>query len=379
MGLPYAALWGALAAVLRFIPYLGPALAFSLPVIFSFAHDTGWMRPLMVLGVYGLAEIVANSLEPIVYGRTIGVSSLGLLISAMFWTWLWGGLGLFLATPLTVCLVVAGKHIPSLSFLHTLLGEGIQVDDDLRFYQRLQNRDLDGAIALLEQAMERKSFGNVCDQIIIPTLSRTDQDRAAGVLELSDVVFHWRVIQEWLDALTENKDLNLGSITETEQKQATEPTAEEFQVVAIATDGVADVLVLRMVALLLKGSRINFKIIEALGPPLVISQKVADHKPQAVLLSHVPPIGLTRARYLLKRLHVSMPGTTLVVGHWDRLANLNDLQDQLQSVSVYHVIQTVSEAPTRLQALAPSEAGGNHQQELTPYGTAASGMKPAPV
>ena len=329
----------------------------------------------MVLGVYGMAEVVANSLEPIVYGRTIGVSSLGLLVSAMFWTWLWGGLGLFLATPLTVCLVVAGKHIPSLSFLHTLLGEGIQVDDDLRFYQRLQSRDLDGAIAVLDQAMERKSFGNVCDQIVIPALSRTDQDRAAGVLELSDVVFHWRVIQEWLDDLTENSTLTHKPTAELEEQDS---AAEEFQVVALATDGVADVLVLRMVALLLKGSRINLKIIEVLGPPLVISQKVAEHEPHAVLLSHVPPLGMTRSRYLLKRLHAALPGTTLVVGHWDRTANLNELLEQLQSVSVYHVVQTVSEAPTRLLALAPSDHRNNKQQELTPR-TQTSGMKPATV
>ena len=186
-----------------------------MPVFFSIAHDPGWMRPLTVLGAYGVSEIAANSLEPIVYGRTIGVSSIGLLVSAMFWTWLWGGLGLFLATPLTVCLVVAGKYVPSLSFLNTMLGEGIQVDEDLRFYQRLQSRDLDGAIAVLDQALERKSFGNVCDQIVIPALSRTDQDRAAGVLELSDVVFHWRVIQEWLDDLTENKTLRPSAPTPT--------------------------------------------------------------------------------------------------------------------------------------------------------------------
>ena len=107
IGVPFSVLWGCLAAMLRFIPYVGPAVAFALPLVFSFAHFPGWAQPLEVVALFGAVEIVLNSfLEPVIYGKTTGVTALGLLVAAMFWTWLWGTPGLLLSTPLTVCLAV---------------------------------------------------------------------------------------------------------------------------------------------------------------------------------------------------------------------------------------------------------------------------------
>ena len=155
IGVPYAVLWGCLAAMLRFIPYVGPAVAFVLPLVFSFAHFPGWAQPLEVVALFGVVEVVLNSfLEPVIYGKTTGVSALGLLVAAMFWTWLWGTLGLLLSTPLTVCLAVLGKYVPSLRFFATLLGEEAELEPDVRFYQRLVALDRDGAIEVVEAAAE---------------------------------------------------------------------------------------------------------------------------------------------------------------------------------------------------------------------------------
>ncbi len=345
IGLPYAALWGSLAAVLRFIPYLGPVLAFSLPTVFAFAHDPGWFQPAMVVVGYGLAEIIANSVEPIFYGRTVGVSSLGLLVSAMFWTWLWGGLGLLLATPLTVCLIVIGKHVKGLSFLDTLLEDKIEVEDDLRFYQRLQSRDREGAIESLKQATAKRPLAEVCDQIVVPSMSRTNADWSAGVLEPNDVVFHWSVIQGWLDALEQSPE---------SVKELVNGSEREMRVVGVATNGVADVLVLRMLALLMKPTGIRFTILEGLGPPLLITQKVAEFEPDVVVVSYLPPLGLRQTRYLVKRLRAGLAGKPIVVGYWDWDASLAKLHDKWQVLFIYQVVKTLSGALSRLQALDPA-------------------------
>ena len=156
IGVPFAVLWGCLAAMLRFIPYVGPAVAFVLPLVFSFAHFPGWTQPLEVVALFAVVEVALNSfLEPVIYGKTTGVSALGLLVAAMFWTWLWGTMGLLLSTPLTVCLAVLGKYVPSLRFFAALLGEEAELEPDVRLYQRLVALDRDGATEVVDTPSSR--------------------------------------------------------------------------------------------------------------------------------------------------------------------------------------------------------------------------------
>ena len=174
IGVPYAVLWGCLAAMVRFVPYVGTAVAFGLPAVFSVAHFPGWRQPLEVVALFGVIEVSLSYLEPLIYGRTTGVSALGLLVAAMFWTWLWGLLGILLSTPMTVCLAVLGKYVPSLRFFATLLGEEAQLDQNIRFYQRLVSRDQDGATAIAEAALRnarvsRSSIRSCCRPSRMPS------------------------------------------------------------------------------------------------------------------------------------------------------------------------------------------------------------------
>jgi predicted PurR-regulated permease PerM len=124
IGVPRALLWGLLAAVLRYLPYMGTWVTASIPILLAFALFDDWVRPLLVAGMFLTLDLTsAYFLEPWLLGARIGVTSLAILISAIFWTWLWGGIGLFLATPLTVCLVVIGRHVPQLQFLAVLLSD----------------------------------------------------------------------------------------------------------------------------------------------------------------------------------------------------------------------------------------------------------------
>src|SRR6266850_7000602 len=123
IGVPYAILWGLLAAVLRFIPYVGPTIAAVLPSALSLAAFPGWGQPLLVIGLILLLELASNMImEPLLYGQSAGVSEVALLVAVVFWTWLWGAVGLILATPMTVCISVLGKYIPQIEFIGVLLG-----------------------------------------------------------------------------------------------------------------------------------------------------------------------------------------------------------------------------------------------------------------
>jgi predicted PurR-regulated permease PerM len=310
IGLTYAALWGVLGAFLRFIPYLGPLIALALPLLFSVAEFTGWWGPALVLLLIVVMEGVANTVEPLLYGRSAGVSSLGLLVATMFWTMLWGDLGLLMSVPLTLGLTVLAQHIPSLNFVATLLGEGVEVDDDLKWYQRVVSRDQDGAVEFLDAALENQGLESVCDQILIPALSRAEQDRASGALEPNDVDFLERVVRDWLDDVAARGE---PSSPVTALPEIEPPP----QVVGVAAASVGDALVLQMIDLLLGASGVRIAIVASSESPLALSDRVFDEQPTLVLLSHVPPVGLAHARFLSRRLRARLPKVPLLVGFWD--------------------------------------------------------------
>ena len=155
IGVPNALLWGAMAGVLRFIPYVGPWVAAAFPVLTALAVSPGWNQPLLVIGWIALLELISNNLfEPWFLGSQMGISPLALLVSALFWTWLWGPVGLVLSTPLTVCLVVMGKYVPQLKFLQLLIGDSPGLTPSGRLYQRLVAGDQDQAWLVLRTEME---------------------------------------------------------------------------------------------------------------------------------------------------------------------------------------------------------------------------------
>jgi predicted PurR-regulated permease PerM len=159
IGIPYALLWGLLSAVLRYIPYLGPWLAATLPLALSLLVAEGWTAPALVLALFLSLELICNMLlEPWLYGRGIGVSETATLIMIAFWAWLWGPIGLVLATPLTVCLVVLAKYVPFLNVLDTLLGNQPALEPQIMFYQRLLARDYDEAAEIAEGQFEDASL-----------------------------------------------------------------------------------------------------------------------------------------------------------------------------------------------------------------------------
>ncbi|MBA3589756.1 AI-2E family transporter, partial [Methylibium sp.] len=187
IGVPYALLWGFFAALLRYIPYLGPWLAAILPIGLSVLVSPSWTPPVLVVGLFLALELVSNMvIEPWLYGRGIGVSETATLVMIAFWTWLWGPIGLVLATPLTVCLVVVGKYVPALGFFDTLLGDRPALEAATGFYQRLLARDEDEAVDIAESHFAENSLVQTFDELLVPALVRSRQDLERSALDAAD-------------------------------------------------------------------------------------------------------------------------------------------------------------------------------------------------
>jgi len=186
LGLPHALLWGAMAALLRFVPYVGIWIAALFSAVLAAAVDPGWSLASATLGLYLVVELIAGQLvEPRLYGHTTGLSPLSVVIAAVFWSWLWGPLGLIVSTPLTLCLLVAGRHIKALSLLDILLGDNHALTMPQRFYQRALSGDSDEIIASARLFLKRNSFAGYCDLVLMPALhlARLDFDIGAIVAD----------------------------------------------------------------------------------------------------------------------------------------------------------------------------------------------------
>jgi predicted PurR-regulated permease PerM len=357
IGVPFAVLLGCLAAMLRFIPYVGPAVAFGIPLIFSFAHFPGWREPIEVVVLFGVVEALLNSfLEPVIYGRTTGVSALSLLIAAMFWTWLWGTLGLLLSTPLTVCIAVLGKYVRELRFLATLLGEDVELEPDVRFYQRLIALDREGAIAVVESALDERPRVEVFDRILIPALSRAERDVSRSEVDETERTFVWQVIGEVLDRLEAEADLQPTKATDSGRDQTAandhDSGTPRATIVGIAVSDDADALVLRMLRQLLASSGHLLEVIGAGESPLHKAEQVSELSPSLVVLSHLPPTGLTLSRYMVRRLHAHCGRLPIIVGRWGTNRGGATAAEQLIGVGASRVVFSLAEARERIARLA---------------------------
>ena len=183
IGLPHPLLWAALAAVLRFVPYVGVWIAALCAVLLAAAVDPGWSLALATAGLFAAVELVAAQLvEPQLYGHTTGLSPLSVVIAAIFWSWLWGPIGLIVSTPLTLCLLVAGRHIKTLSLLDLILGDTQALTLPERFYQRALSADSDEIIAGARDYLKRNSFAAYCDLVLLPALHLARIDLLAGAI-----------------------------------------------------------------------------------------------------------------------------------------------------------------------------------------------------
>ncbi|KKX26259.1 AI-2E family transporter [Rhizobiaceae bacterium LC148] len=224
VGIPNAVLWGMLAIVLRFVPYIGPVIATVLPLFLAFAVDPGWSLVLWVAAIFLVLELTSNNIvEPWLYGSRTGLSPLAIIVAAIFWAWLWGPVGLILSTPLTVCLAVLGRYVPQFEFLEVLFGSEPVLDPKERLYQRLLAGDPDEATDQAEEMLEEDYLEDYYGKVAIPALLLAERDRRRGVLTAGQM----EQVYETATTLVSNlEDIAQEEEQEAEEEEKSKATGE---------------------------------------------------------------------------------------------------------------------------------------------------------
>jgi predicted PurR-regulated permease PerM/methanogenic corrinoid protein MtbC1 len=337
IGLPNAALWGILTALLRFIPYLGPWLAGLLPITLSFIVFDSWTQPVLTVAMIICIEVISNNImEPWLLGAYTGVSSMALIVAAVFWTWLWGAIGLFLSTPLTVCLVVLGKYIPPLRFLQILLADEPVLAPSERFYQRLLAMDLQESETLLKEFHAKHTIDETCEDLLLPALKLIEQDLHTGALDEGRYEF---VVEKMKEVMSEL----FNSIRKEDDR-----IAPSGLVLCIAGRDAVDEAASMIFSVFLrtKGIHSEWVTAEALAGELV--ELVENKQPAAICVSALPPAAVTHAKYLCKRLRSRFPKVPLLIGLW-QAPDLEKATEALTEAGADRLVNNLHEGFSQVQ------------------------------
>jgi hypothetical protein len=310
MMLPHALLFGALAGLLRFIPYIGAPIGALLPTALSLAVYNGWTKTVLILAIFFCMEIVtANLIEPQVYGKHTGLSSLAILVAAIFWALIWGPIGLVLSVPLTVCLVVVGAHVPNLQFLAVLLGDQPVMPPEAHYYQRLLANDQREASQVLETHLKGASLEDLYDNVLIPALQLAEQDRHRNELDDSTVAFITQTTKDLVEELSlKQDDLKPPDVT-------VERNADQ-RILCLPVRDEADEIAGIMLAQLLERAGYAATALP-IGSVEGMLAEVATVNPEIVCLSALPPYAISHARGIYRILHVRHAKTKIIIGLWN--------------------------------------------------------------
>lgn len=375
IGLPYMLLWGVLAALFRFIPYIGPWIVAVLPISLSLAVFDGWTQPLMVAGLIIALELITNMiLEPLLYGHSVGVSDFALLVAITFWTWLWGGLGLVLATPLTVCIVVLCKYIPNLAWVDVLMGEKQPPQAHLMAFRRLVAGDEDAFQSTVQESLDQNGVEATLDQVIMPALVLTRREAMLGKLdevEQREVIDTIQTTSQYLrecqiEAVEEAREKETaakanGTEKENEKVEGEEKTEAGQADAPLSDEGVAEDTAPAPVpvfgrALHGEVDAIALEMLETLLPPQIklqvsaddrlvgeLVENLNDSRPALMIISAMRPGSIMAAETLCRRLHHKIPGLKMLVCRWG-LPGQQTADKSLTDAGATWVATTLAEA-----------------------------------
>ena len=362
IGVPNALLWGAFGTLLRFIPYVGPWIAALLPTLLAIAVSPGWTKPILTVVLLTAIELTLSYvLEPLLYGKHTGISSIALIIAAVFWTWLWGPLGLVLATPLTVCLVVMGRHVPSLSFLSVLLSDEEALTPAQDCYHRLLTVGEQDEIEFVEAYLKANSLTALYDAVPIPVITAAENDARLDALDDEQLNQIKQSIRDMIEDLGTRPALashTAGDDVVTEQetpKEAPMPTmAVSYRVCCLPARDERDELAGAMLAQLLQQR--GFEATSAPGKlaagELLGFAEKADV--DVVCISVVAPSTIIHARYLCKKVRTKFPKVKIIVGLWGTTTENNaEAPQRLRDSGADEVVVSLAEAVEKTANAAP--------------------------
>jgi len=355
IGVPSAALWGVLAGLLRFVPYVGPLLAAVAPLALAAAVDPGWWTSIYVTLLFVIIEpLTGYVVEPLVYGHSTGLSPVSVILAAVFWTWIWGPVGLILSTPLTLCLVVLGRHVRSLEFFDVMLGDRPALSEVNRFYQRTLANDPDEALDQAEKMLADRSLVDYYDGVVLPGLKLAAADEARGTISRQRASEMTRSILAVISDLDEHVDAEDTGASNQERIRGTATGV----IACVAGRGPFDDVVSAMLAQLLAQRGIATRRIshssvsrEMIGQLDLSTFKVISVS--CLELEGAP----AHLRYLIRRLRQRAPDATLIAGLWPQDdAMVNELQARTALGGDRYVASLRDAIETSLEALSDPSA-----------------------
>ncbi|MGO4669608.1 AI-2E family transporter [Bosea sp. 2RAB26] len=339
IGVPSALLWGILSAILRFIPYLGAILSAIFPMVIAASVDPGWTMLAWTAALFLVAEPLAGHVvEPLVYGRSTGLSPVAIVVAATFWTWLWGPIGLVLATPLTVCLVVLGRHVERLEFLDVLLGDRPALSAPEIFYQRVLAGDPAEAADKAEEVLKERSLSVYYDEVALEGLRLAASDAARGVLDATRQARILETVREVVDDLADHDDRNPtvgettndpeaeAAIAETDEAEssadlpilASENLGEAFRgedrVVCVAAQSELDEAAALMLAQILSKHGLPARVLPTDTLSTNNLAALAADQPALICLCYLDGTSSAHMKYAIKRLRRRLPSAIIILG-----------------------------------------------------------------
>jgi predicted PurR-regulated permease PerM len=353
---PNFVLWGLLCAVLRFIPYVGPWVAATFPIAISLAVYPGFGVFVATAVLFIVVELITNNvMEPWLYGASTGMSTVAILVAAVFWTWLWGPVGLLLSTPLSVCIVVLGKYVPQLKFLNVLLGDEPALAPHVSYYQRLLARDRKEAQQLALEYAAEKGSEHVPDDVFIPALILARRDRKESGLSPDDESY---IFEETRAILAE---IPAPDAAATQNDQAADDAKP--LILSVAAHHRSEELVGEMLRKLMSPAGCEVEVIPSRLLPVDVEAMVGKKRPALVFVAVLPPGGLEQARYLVKRLRTRFADQKIVVGYWGRARNFDKLLVRLRAAGASYVTTSLLQSRSQIQALLELELTREKSQQ----------------
>jgi predicted PurR-regulated permease PerM len=383
IGVPSAVLWGILAAVLRFVPYIGSAISAAFPLALAAAVDPGWSMLAWTLALFlGVGPVVSQGVEPLVYGQSTGLSPVAIVVSATFWTALWGPIGLVLATPLTVCLVVLGRHVERLEFLDVIFGDRPALSPSEMFYQRMLAGDPTEAAGKAEEFLKEKSLSSYFDEVALKGLLLAQADAKRGALDQARMVKIREAVSEFASDLSTQDD-SIPDVTsptiDAEAAAAVETIHDpavssnlpvvrkadlalnwqgEFPVLSLAGRSPLDEAAAVLFAQLSNAHGLAARVesADALSPANIARLGIAGV--EFVCLSYLDASSPAHMRYSVRRLRRQLPEVTILLGCWAEELDAEALEELRVTAKADTAAKSLSEAMMICRTTAGAQETG---------------------
>ena len=358
IGVPYPALWGVVAGLLRIVPYIGTMVAAALPIALSLAAFDNWLPPLLVFLLFaGLEMIIGNFVEPWLYGANTGISSLALLVAVVFWTILWGPAGLILSTPLTVCVVVLGRYVPQLSFLHVLLGDEVVLGAEAQIYQRLLAMDQPEAHAIVDRFLEARPLVELYDSVLIPALSLVEQDRHKGAIDPTREEFLFLSINDMITELSEHQPAHDSSQSEDAAAESGQAERLSARIICLPANDRADEVTAAMLAQILEQAGHAALSLPIAHASLVEMLALLEIRQDDVIcISALPPFAFPPARTMCKLIRERFPKVKLVIGVWGFSGDTEKAKARFERTQPDRLLTSLAQAVEQIQELIRPKA-----------------------